>query len=425
MRRMMENLSQKHLISEPQLNLFADTDSLLPNEQFPGLIKYMGSKTKIIDYVVQGIDDVYNGGMVVDLFAGSGTLSGALRGQVPILSNDIQSYSKILSGAYLAKLSYSKQELDDILNKIQQSAKEHAEYLQTMIKKYDIDYSSINDLENFTNAENLQRSLIDFEFAENAEYYLFTKDYSGTYWSSRQCTWIDGFRKVAEEYKESDPDLFYIIMASLMFAMSYNSQSTGHYAQYRVAENERSMDDILIYRRKDISSFFIRKFIDLVNFSKAIPNSQNKVLTALDFEACLFDLDEPATIYADPPYAFVHYSRFYHALETLVRYDYPEVLHKGRYRTDRHQSPFSIKTQAPAAFTRMFNLIRDKHSNLVLSYSNTGLISLDTIMEITRTSFGDQYTVTLRNLEYRHSRMGRTGDKDVAVSEALILAKRN
>lgn len=421
----MENLSQNDRLTEPQLNLFADTDSLLPNGQFPGLIKYMGSKTKIIDYVVQGIDDVYDGGFVVDLFAGSGTLSGALRGQVPILSNDIQSYSRILSGAYLTNLTYKRQEIDALIAGIVAGAQRHAEYLQDLIQTYDVDYNVVNNLEEFTIAENLQRSLIDFDFKAGTEYYLFTKDYSGTYWSSRQCTWIDGFRKIAEEYKEINPDLFYVIMASLMFAMSYNSQSTGHYAQYRVAENENSMNDILIYRRKDISSFFIRKFIDLVNFSQAIPNNEEKVLTALDFEACLFDLDEPATIYADPPYAFVHYSRFYHALETLVRYDYPEVLHKGRYRTDRHQSPFSIKTQAPAAFSRMFNLIRDKNSNLVLSYSDTGLISLDTIMEIAESSFGEQYTIELRNLAYRHSRMGRTGEKDVAVSEALILAKKN
>lgn len=418
---MFEELSNTNYTNKTQLDLF-DTDKfLIPNQSFPGLIKYMGSKTKIIDYVVNGINDVYQGRMVVDLFAGSGTLSGALRGQVPILSNDIQSYSEFLSGAYLANVTMTEKELNDFLVHINKEAKVHAEYLQNLIRNYGVDYSNIETLAEFTLAEELQRQIINIEFPADASYYLFTKDYSGTYWSSVQCTWIDGYRKVAEGYRGTD--LFYLIMASLMFAMSYNSQSTGHYAQYRIAENEKSMKDILIYRNKDISSFFVRKFIDLVSFSKNIPNVKQKLFTSTDYEVCLSNSGEFSTVYADPPYAFVHYSRFYHALETLVRYDYPEVKYKGRYRTDRHQSPFSIKTQAPEAFRRMFLLIREKHSNLVLSYSNNGLISLDEIMEIAHSEFGNNYEIELRALDYKHSRMGRTGEKSKDVSEALLLAK--
>lgn len=418
---MLEKLSQSDYISEPQLNLFVTDESLLPNQNFPGLIKYMGSKTKIIDYVVNGINDVYQGNTVVDLFAGSGTLSGALRGQVPILSNDIQKYSEILSGAYLADVEMTEEELNDFLIRINQQAEEHAMYLQKLIEDYKVDYSNVKTLEEFTEIEEMQRKIINLEFSHEASYYLFTKDYSGTYWSSEQCTWIDAYRKVAEEYREND--LFYLIMASLMFAMSYNSQSTGHYAQYRVADNEKSMEDILIYRNKDISSFFIRKFIDLVRFSREIPNNKQKQFVSMDFEVCLNNIQEFSTIYADPPYAFVHYSRFYHALETLVRYDYPEVKYKGRYRTDRHQSPFSIKTQAPDAFKKMFQLTKKRNSNLVLSYSNNGLISLDEIIQIANFEFGDRYDIELRALDYKHSRMGRTGEKDKAVSEALLLAK--
>lgn len=42
--------------------------------------------------------------------------------------------------------------------------------------------------------------------------------------------------------------------------MAYNSQSTGHYVQYRDADTSKSMDDILIYR-KNIKDFFKTKFI--------------------------------------------------------------------------------------------------------------------------------------------------------------------
>ena len=65
-------------------------------------------------------------------------------------------------------------------------------------------------------------------------------------------------------------------------------------------------------------------------------------------------------------------------IETLVLYDYPILQHKnntivkGRYRDDRHQSPFSIRTKVKGAFSDMFKLISESQSYLILSYSDTG-----------------------------------------------------
>lgn len=129
-------------------------------------------------------------------------------------------------------------------------------------------------------------------------------------------------------------------------------------------------------------------------------------------------------MYADPPYAFVHYSRFYHALETLVKYDYPEVDHKGRYRTDRHQSPFCKRTEVDGAFSLMFKKVKEKRANLILSYSNTGMISLDEIMTLANKTFGDIYNISVREENHTHSTMGRKDDKSKDVQEYLIIAKR-
>lgn len=46
--------------------------------------------------------------------------------------------------------------------------------------------------------------------------------------------------------------------------MSYSSQSTGHFAQYRKI-TESNMKDILIYRNKDICSLFSKKFEEVVS----------------------------------------------------------------------------------------------------------------------------------------------------------------
>ena len=118
----------------------------------------------------------------------------------------------------------------------------------------------------------------------------------------------------------------------------------------------------------------------------------------------------------------MHYSRFYHAIETLIRYDYPEVLHKGRYRTDRHQSPFCKRTEVVGAFEVMFQKIREKNSKLVLSYSNTGMISLEKILELAQETLGVEYEVYSKALDYKHSTMGRSEDKSREVKEYLVIA---
>lgn len=73
----------------------------LDSDEFLHYIKYMGSKTKILPFVINGIQSVYKSGYVCDLFAGSCTLSGALGNQVPIISNDIQVYSSVIAKSYL------------------------------------------------------------------------------------------------------------------------------------------------------------------------------------------------------------------------------------------------------------------------------------------------------------------------------------
>ncbi len=84
-------------------------------------------------------------------------------------------------------------------------------------------------------------------------------------------------------------------------------------------------------------------------------------------------------IYADPPYTRDHYSRFYHVLETIALGDEPSIsevgsagarsLSRALYRSDRHQSPFCIRKQAPAAFHALFKGARELEVPIILSYS--------------------------------------------------------
>lgn len=387
------------------------------NTNIPHIIKYMGSKRKIIDYVIDGINECYNGGAVVDLFAGSAVLSGAMRNQVPFISNDIQQYSSILANTYLTR--YDWDQYPDILNVIVDRVTEKVNKFKGIYSEWSFPYSPNMTLEEFIELEEIQRNLINYDFSA-IDYHLFVKNYSGTYWSYEQCLWIDAIKEVADEYK--DTVIYYPIMSSLMFAMSYTSQSTGHYAQYRDATNESNMNDILIYRNKSILPYFVRKFSE---FQSVLgDNAFPFMVYSKDYLECLDGIENNSTVYADPPYCFVHYSRFYHAIETLVLYDYPEVRFKGRYRTDRHQSPFCISTQVRGAFQNMFEKIYEKESNLVLSYSNTGMIELEELIHQVESTFNSQYKIDVWYQDYLHSTMGRREDKHRNVKESLILIKK-
>ncbi len=384
--------------------------------EVPHFIKYMGSKKKIINYVVEAINEVHSGGPICDLFAGSSVLSGVLRNQAYMISNDIQEYSAVLARAYLTNYDWDSH--PNLITHIVQLAQKKVNQFSESYPHLQFNYNREFTIEEFVNFEEKQRNLIHFDFSD-FDYHLFVKYYSGTYWSYEQCVWIDAIRAVADEYK--DTSFYNAILASLMFAMSYNSQSTGHYAQYRDATSESSMADILIYRRKEILPFFIRKMEEL----RAVLNGNRFAydVYSLDYLDCLDLIPENTVVYADPPYVFVHYSRFYHAIETLVRYDYPDVRYKGRYRTDRHQSPFCIRTQVEGAFRQMFEKIKHKNSNLVLSYSDTGMIELEQLTNLARSTFGLNYELEVQTIDYLHSTMGRREDKSRSVQEAIITAK--
>ena len=387
--------------------------------QYPSLIKYMGSKSKIMDFVIDGINYTYKDGSICDLFSGSASLAGAIGQQITVHSNDIQSYSSVLANTY--NRSYKNGEVptsEVVYSQAQKIYKKNARELGLSVT-----YDKNMSLDDFNEIEAIQKSLINVEFER--EWHLFLKNYSGTWWSSDQCLWIDSFREVCENYKNTP--IYFPLLSSLMFAMAYASQGTGHYAQYRDAKTQSSLTDILIYRKRSISDYFIRKYEELLKYLPSKPPRLNHIATNLDYKDCL-DSFEGGLVYADPPYCFVHYSRFYHALETVVLYDYPNLqikggkLVKGRYRENRHQSPFCIKTKVENAFKDLFNGVKKSNSSLVLSYSNTGMISLDKLNSLVKDIFKHK-KIDIFTTNHNHMTLGRLKDRHREVKECLVIVK--
>lgn len=390
---------------------------------YPQVIKYMGSKAQILPFIAEGIEKVHEPGMpVVDLFSGACAISGGFGGFTKIISNDIQSYSSAISALYLREIG-SLQHIDVV-----GLARKIVEVNRPRLPP-GLSYPGKCELDEFLAIEERNRDLLNEEF--DFPYHLFTKCYSGTWWSAEQCLWIDAIKESLDTLVRSSDitkNDYDIGLTCLMHAMAYASQGTGHYAQYRDAKTESSMNDINKYRQASVSALFERKMKSLVEWNRENVVDLGHEIMCEDYVDCLKKV-EPSVVYADPPYAFVHYSRFYHAIETIVKYDYPELqikggkIVKGRYREDRHQSPFCIRTKVRQAFIDLFTGVRESNSNLLLSYSNTGMIGVSEIIAIAKEELED-YEVWFEDIDHDHMTMGRRGDRSRGVKEALVMAKR-
>lgn len=385
--------------------------------KIPHLIKYMGSKREILEYINAAIKDLnVSSEWFCDLFAGTSIVACSLKNTYNIYANDIQKYSSVFANTYFLNLKNTI--APDSLEQINEKAAKLVHEFQQKYPDLKFEYSDINDFRHLKKIEEEQQKLINKEF--EIGFNLFTRYYSGTYWSCEQCIWIDSIRAVAEEYK--DKPEYYAILSSLIFAMSYASQSTGHFAQYREV-TEDNMNDILLYRAKDIWSLFAKKYKELLSCLDADINKEVRI-SSLDYVDCLRVIEENTIVYADPPYSAVHYSRFYHAVETLVRYDHPVIKYKGRYRDDRHQSPFDKRSEVRNAFELLFKGIKERNSHLVLSYSDNGMITKEDILAIGSNIFGRGYESEVKTKEYIHSKMGRSDEYQMDVNELLISYRR-
>jgi len=92
---------------------------------------------------------------------------------------------------------------------------------------------------------------------------------------------------------------------------------------------------------------------------------------------------------------------------------------KGRYRENRHQSPFSIGSKVAGAFEDMFSLASQKNMSLALSYSNTGMITLEHLMDLANKHFVKR-TVSIITTDYQHMTLGRQFDRSRDVKECMI-----
>ena len=331
-------------------------------------IRYMGTKTKLLNYIIPCIDSVTpKNGTVCDIMAGSNAVSYALKRNYSVYTNDIQKYSEVISNALIINQ-------DTVISSI--SAKE-----------------DLYDLYIF----NLQEQEFDY----------FKKTYSGTYFSENQCCSIDSIRYSIS--KVQDKNKFNLYLLALMNTMCKVQSTPGHFAQFMPSTHKR----IIPLQNMDVWDEFLKSCNYYSDFT--FSNFNNHCFCG-DYKKLLIDdsLKNVDTIYLDSPYSQEQYSRFYHILETIVKYDYPEVHFKAKYRDDRFMSDFCYKSKVLDEFKTILEYCNKTQKNLVISYSTNGVLPHKELFEVCKLFFKN---CKLEEINYSHSTQGKGSNK---IKEILI-----
>lgn len=335
------------------------------------VIRYMGNKNRLLDLIVPEIMNITDeGDCICDLMAGTASIGYALKSRNRIFSNDVQKYSYCISKA--------------------------------LIENNDFVISTDSALRHLQ--EKYNKNLY------NKKYRFFTETYTDTYFSGEQCLQIDSIRYAIEfienEYIKS------LYLSALMGAMCKVQSSPGHFAQFMSKENDR----IKKLRAMDVWQNFIEKCED---FSGIVRNEYENKAYCLDYKDLikLPDMEDVKCFYLDSPYSPEQYSRFYHILETITKYDNPSVSYKAKYRDDRFFSKFCYKKSALDEFERIISFAKSNGSSLVISYSNRGIVDIEDIVTVSEKYYEK---VETKSFEYNHSTQGK-GNKQIL--EYLIILK--
>lgn len=425
--------------------------ALRKDAKYIHIMKYMGSKRELLPDIREEIEKMINPGEgVLDIFAGTGSVGLYLKDKFDVVSNDIQNYSAVICDALITsssrELSYdsdllvekikhhflkNKKSLEDLFPKtLKKSRKFVSIEKRKWTEEQRLDYikfvesypSPINDFQG-KSAEQKKLHKMFLERGENAQKKPYLQTcflFPETYFSFEQCADIDSLRYAIDMVFDSSVEKN-LILTALIYAHSYCSSGTGHFAMFRDLKDVNSINDTFLYRPRNVFEYFEKKLKEICIFHTYNPSRQHKSVS-MNYVDLLKEkkiLKNVKVIYADPPYSFVHYSRFYHATESLVKYDYMIPKHKGRYRTDRHQSPFCQSLNVYDAFENLFSNAALNGKHVLLSYSDTAMIALDKILEII-TNCGMTYSV--REVNYDHSTLGREGHKSNQIKEYLISA---
>jgi len=268
--------------------------------------RYVGSKHKLIKWIFSIINKECEGNSFADVFAGTGIVSAiATKHFKEIILNDFLYSNYTIYQAFFGIGEWDQNKIDNIIK----------------------NYNNI--------------------YGEDLEDNYFSKCFGGKYFSQNSSKIIGFIRENIEENKNNLTEKeYHILIASLLYAVDKIANTVGHYDAY--------------FKKDFLKDDFFMKPID--------PISVKNVSIFREDTNILVKKIKVDIAYIDPPYNSRQYSRFYHVLETLTKWDKPKLYGVALKPEPENMSDY-CKTQAKNKFTELVKDINAKY--LVVSYNNT------------------------------------------------------
>lgn len=454
----------------PRMKYISKLEKMIKNKRPEAVrpIQYLGSKLRLLSEIETLIEKHTKGNNICDLFAGSGVVSHFLSSKYQITSLDIQEYSRVLTSSLVNSAFLKNEMLNSICNKLSKPTEVKCfcdssialiSYEKNCIdlaadgdssklielSKHSSLYSQLSNpkqQEEDVALYNLKQNFLDSPFTQELK---ITRLYGGVYFSYEQAIQIDMIRTEIQK-GPWNIDVKELLLAALISASSEITNTVGkQFAQPmklidRLGKPKKLLIDRTIRDRRYSLMDVFRKSLERINGVKQNQSThQHETLCMDSMEFIQTYKGKIDCFYIDPPYTIDHYSRFYHVLETIAKYDFPklatmkkngkECVMNGLYRIDRHQSPFCIPSKVHDSFDHLFKYCSNFRAPIILSYSpfddeNDERPRLMTTQEITE--LASQYykeVSVIKTKEHAHRKLHSTNknSKKIENGEVFIV----
>lgn len=358
-----------------------------------GSIRYMGNKRSLAPLISQQISARHPNSTILDVFAGMCAVGKELAPDHLIYTNDIHAFAGVVAKSLFKSSPIGPTSLharEELLPKFNENQCELSGLLRNQIHEEDkalgraadpLGWRVLKGLSDAALSQPVPLELVGVPAltayqANNAlfPYHLFTSYFSNAYFGVRQSIEIDSLRYAIDHAKAKHRPRY---LTALMQAMSHCAATPGHFAQYLVPRDRKNTAYIGKIRQRSIVARF---FEALDHFPQILCKARRKNRVFREDASDLLSKwsggfkDGDLVIYADPPYSRAQYSRYYHVLETLILYDYPECSGKGRYRNGRFSTEFSKKSSVYNAMNRFISSASRTGAPIYVSYPSNGLL---------------------------------------------------
>ena len=320
-------------------------------------MRYIGNKTNLLKNINQVIKDNCDGNEKVfcDLFSGTSSVARFFKNRFKIISNDILYFSYVLQKATIETNEVPS--FKKIKNKL--NTENILDYLETTSiknKKYN---TFIHD--NYSPNDTCERMYLTPENAKRIDYIRTT---------------IEKWKK---ENLINENEYFYLL-ATLIEGVPFVSNITGTYGAYLKDWDKRALNQFEMIRLN---------VIDNNEENECYREDANELIKKITGDI----------LYIDPPYNSRQYLPNYHLLETIARYDKPNIKGKTGIRTyDKEKSNYCIKAKVYSELEELICNARFKH--IIMSYNQEGILKKEEIEHILK-KYGEKNTYKFYKIPYK------------------------